>query len=65
MVSPKFLLYLLGPLFGVTRKFVVKNVGYALRLNNSKSKNKLGLSYTPIESTVKDMADKMEELKIV
>lgn len=57
--SPKWLMTLVGPMFGVTRQFVKRNVGYKLALNSSKSKRELGLTYTPIEIAIKDMVNSM------
>ena len=59
MKAPKFLVMLLAPVFGITREFVKRNVGYSIKFNNKKSLNKLGLTYTPIEKTIKDMVDWM------
>jgi len=55
MKSPKWLMLLIGPLFGVTRQFVKLNIGHPLKLNNSKGKRELGMTYTPIEKTIVDM----------
>jgi nucleoside-diphosphate-sugar epimerase len=63
--SPKWVLYLVGPLFKVTAKYVSRNVGYPLRLNSSKSREKLKLTYTPIEKSLEDMVTQMHELKLV
>jgi nucleoside-diphosphate-sugar epimerase len=57
---PKWLLSLIGGLFGLSREFVKKNVGIPIALDATKSKEKLKLSYTPLEQTVKDMVDQME-----
>ena len=53
--TPKWLAGLIGPLFGLTRKYVKNNVGYPVKLDNRKSIEKLQLNYTPLEQTVKDM----------
>ncbi len=53
--APKWLTYLIGPLFGVTRKFVKRNIGYPLSLNNEKSKQVLGIEYTSMKKTLDDM----------
>lgn len=58
---PKRLLSLLGRFFGIDRKFVKNNVGIAIKLDNSKSKEKLKLKYTPLEQTVKDMVEEMKK----
>ena len=53
--APKWLTYLIGPLFGVTRKFVKRNIGYPLFLDNEKSKQTLRIEYTPMRKTLDDM----------
>lgn len=58
---PKWLIALIGGLFGITRKFVLNNVGYPIQFDNSKSKEKLGLEYIPLEKTVKDMVDRLTQ----
>ncbi len=63
--APKFMLYLTGWAFGLTIKFITRNVGHKLILNNSKSVRKLGLTYTPLETTIKDMIEKMQSLKLI
>lgn len=52
--APKFLFWIIAPMFGYTRKWVIRNVGIQIKLDNSYSKTDLGLSYIPIEQTVKD-----------
>jgi len=51
---PKLLVWLLAPKVGFTRKFVSRNVGYPVRFDNSYSIADLGMSYIPIEQTVKE-----------
>ncbi len=63
--SPKWLMILMGWMFGVTAKFIKRNVGYPILLNTTKSKEKLGLNYTSIDKTVEDMVLQMQKLKIV
>jgi nucleoside-diphosphate-sugar epimerase len=57
---PKWLLGLIGGLFGLSPKFVKNNVGIPLKLDSTKSKEKLNLKYIPLEQTMKDMVDQME-----
>jgi nucleoside-diphosphate-sugar epimerase len=52
--APKFLFWIIAPMFGYTRKWVIRNVGIQIKLDNSYSKTDLGLSYIPVEQTVKD-----------
>lgn len=61
MKAPKALIWLLAPAFGITRKFVANNVGYPIAFDNSKSKKELGLHYTPIETSIKEMVEWYEE----
>jgi nucleoside-diphosphate-sugar epimerase len=52
--APKFLFWLIAPRLGYTRKYVSRNVGHQIKFNNSYSKADLGMSYIPIEQTVKE-----------
>ncbi len=58
--APKWLVALLGGLFGITRKFVNNNVGIPIKLDTSKSKEKLQMEYIPLEQTVVDMVEQMK-----
>ncbi len=58
--NPKWLVSLIGGLFGLSRKFVKNNIGIPFQLDTSKSINKLKLNYIPLEQTVKDMIEQME-----
>ena len=65
MQSPKWMLYLVGWVFGLKNKFISRNVGYNIKFNTSKSKEKLGLKYRKLEITIEDMVSQMQENKIV
>ncbi|MBN1252161.1 MAG: aldehyde reductase [Bacteroidales bacterium] len=65
MKSPKFMLYMIGWMFGLSTKFVKRNIGYPIKLNNRKSIEKLGLKYTEMQKTVIDMVEQMEEQKVI
>jgi len=52
--APKFLFWLIAPLYGRTRKYVSKNIGTRIKFDNSYSISDLGMSYTPIEQTIKE-----------
>jgi nucleoside-diphosphate-sugar epimerase len=60
--SPKVLMYLLGPILGVSLRFVRRNIGYPIRINGSKSRNQLNMSYIPMEESIRDMIRQMESL---
>jgi nucleoside-diphosphate-sugar epimerase len=51
---PKFLFWLIAPMRGFTRKYASRNAGIQIKFDNSYSKADLGISYIPIEQTVKD-----------
>lgn len=51
---PKWLIWLTGPMAGIPRDFVSDNVGYPWKADNSKSKEKLGMNYRPIEKAATD-----------
>ncbi len=60
MKAPKTLMILIGRLFNVTPQFVKRNVGYPIRYNTSKIETELGMTYIPIEVTLKDMVERIE-----
>ncbi|MBW1842618.1 MAG: NAD-dependent epimerase/dehydratase family protein [Deltaproteobacteria bacterium] len=51
--APKIVFWLTAPFFGHTRKYVSKNVGVRIKFDTAYSKSDLGMSYIPIEETVK------------
>ncbi len=63
MKAPKPIMMLVGGLFGVTPKFVKRNVGYPIRFDTSKSREVLGLQYRNLEQTVEEMVLQMEKQK--
>jgi nucleoside-diphosphate-sugar epimerase len=52
--APKFMFWLIAPMYGFTRKYASRNVGYQIKFDQSRSKADLGISYIPIEQTVKE-----------
>jgi len=54
---PKWLLWLIGPTINksITRKFVSLNIGIPWKADNSKSRQKLGIAYRPLEETAFEM----------
>lgn len=53
-VMPKALLWLVGPMVSksLTRDFISNNIGLPFRADNSKSREKLGITYRPLKETV-------------
>lgn len=62
---PKWSMYLVGPFVGLKWNFISRSVGHPLELDASKSRDQLGLRYTPLEKTVSDMVTAMGELAMV
>ena len=58
---PKFFVYLLGPLKGLSWKYIKLNVGIPINFDNSYSKNDLGIEYTPVEKTLNDHVEQIIE----
>jgi len=56
---PKFLVYLIGPLQGLSWKYTKLNVGIPINFDNSYSKKDLGIEYTPIEKTLNDHVEQI------
>lgn len=52
--APKFLFWLVAPMYDRTRKYVSRNVGFQFKFDNSYSKRDLGISYINIEQTIKE-----------
>lgn len=58
---PKWLIWLISPMMGVSRKFVSNNMGYPWNADNSKSKKELGMQYRPIKETINEFFEQMVE----
>ncbi|MEL6235760.1 MAG: NAD-dependent epimerase/dehydratase family protein [Pseudomonadota bacterium] len=60
-VAPKWLIWLIGPMIDRTlsRPFIARNFGHAWRVDNSKSRNALGLTYRPVTQAAVDMVRQM------
>lgn len=62
---PKALMYLVGPFMGFSWRYVKRNFGVSYLIDNSKSRNQLGLTYLPTRQTLKDTVDQFERLGLV
>ncbi|KAK1855632.1 cinnamyl-alcohol dehydrogenase-like protein [Colletotrichum chrysophilum] len=51
---PDFLVRVLGPLFGLTRKWISRNLGTKFAVDNSRSIKELGIEYRPLETTLRE-----------
>lgn len=52
--APKLLMWLLGPLAGMQRRYVYRNVNHRLNFDNRRSRADLGLRYRPPAETLND-----------
>jgi hypothetical protein len=51
---PKWLLSIIAPFIGFSRKYVKLNVGFDLKFDNSYIKKDLNIKFIPFEKTVSD-----------
>lgn len=57
---PKFLVVLMAPAAGMTRKMARLNVGHAWHADNSKSVKELGMNYRPLKDTMVDFFSQLD-----
>jgi nucleoside-diphosphate-sugar epimerase len=60
-VLPKPLVYLVGPFFGLSWGYTKNNIGQPMNLNNEYSKTDLSLTYRPLNETIIDHVNQMED----
>lgn len=58
---PKWFLWLMAPMVGMTRQEVKNNVGYPWKANNSKSVKELEMNYRPLKTTINEFFDQLVE----
>lgn len=51
---PKWLFALLAPMLGFTRKYVQRNVGVDIKMDNSRIHDELGMTFVPFDQTVEE-----------
>ncbi|MFT6904143.1 MAG: nucleoside-diphosphate-sugar epimerase [Oleiphilaceae bacterium] len=54
--APKFMVWILAPIFGITREFVKRNVGYPIEFDSSRAISELGLNFKSVKQSVQDHA---------
>ena len=57
--APKFIIWLVAPIFGITREFVKRNVGYPIEFDNSRAKHALGVEFRTVEQSAVDHAQQI------
>ena len=63
---PKWLVMIFGPMFNkaMTKQFVKRNVGYPFIADNTKSVQKLGINYRPLEETMNETFQQLIDEKV-
>ncbi|KAJ9138085.1 Cinnamyl-alcohol dehydrogenase [Pleurostoma richardsiae] len=51
---PTFIVRIVGPLFGLSQKWMSSNLGFRFVIDNRRSVEELGISYRPVEETLED-----------
>ncbi|MCR9170874.1 MAG: NAD-dependent epimerase/dehydratase family protein [bacterium] len=62
---PKFMIWLMAPSVGMTRKMVSKNIGYPWSADNSKSIEKLKMNYRPLNETVVEFFESLRDAGVI
>ncbi len=57
---PKLIFYLAGPFLGFSLKFVKRNIGIPIKIDNSMSISDLGMVFRPVEATLSDQVEQIE-----
>lgn len=60
---PKALIVALGPLAGLQRPYLRRNIGFDLRTDTTKSRRALGVRYRPAQQSMEDMLDQLTNSK--
>lgn len=58
---PKFMVWLMAPTVGFSRKMIARNVGFPRKADNRKSIEKLKITYRPMDETVTEFFKQMVE----
>jgi len=62
---PKFLVWLMGPGAGMSRKTVARNIGHPWKADNTKSKEKLNVTYRPLKETINEFFEHLIDEGVV
>lgn len=62
---PKFMIWLMAPSVGMTRKMVSLNIGYPWKADNSKSIEKLNMNYRPLKETVTEFFGSLVDAGVI
>lgn len=62
---PKWFFKLIGPSIGMSRRNIQGNVGFPLKVDNSKSIKELGMTYRPLEETLRDHVNQLKRDQLI
>lgn len=62
---PKFIIWLIAPTVGMTRREVKLNIGFPWKANNSKSIKDLGMTYRPLKETITEFFQQLVEAGVI
>ncbi|MGL1893533.1 MAG: NAD-dependent epimerase/dehydratase family protein [Spirochaetaceae bacterium] len=62
---PKFIVWLLAPIVGFTRKYVKNNIGYSLNFKNTRSINELDIKYHTLNDCVVDHVEQIRKDNLI
>lgn len=65
MKAPTTIFWVIAPLLGVQRDFVMRNVGFPLEFNNRRAARELGINFLPARQTVIDHFSQMLDQGVV
>ncbi|KAK0391257.1 hypothetical protein NLU13_0758 [Sarocladium strictum] len=60
---PTWVVRLVGPLFGLNSKFIREHIGIRFSVNNQRSITELGVSYRPVEETLRDHSESWAKMR--
>jgi dihydroflavonol-4-reductase len=58
---PKALAVALAPVAGLEREYLRRNIGFDLRVDNTRSRRALGVRYRPAQQSMEDMFEQLTE----
>lgn len=64
-IIPKPLGWIMGPLFGLSRKYISRNFGHDIIFDNSYIKKDLGIKFIPFEQTILDHFEQILKDKLI
>lgn len=62
---PKWLIWLISPTLGLTRKYVTNNIGYEISADHSRSLADLDMTYHSLKETIIDHVSQLEADKLI